>query len=302
MPAPGATEFVLDPAAYGLPTRDDLVKLRIWDIHYHGFLGGGMRQHLENLFYVERMGIERMLSLDIAATTTDPLGNMIAPEQKREIREYLEKNSDRVSGLIPIDPSQPVESCRKMEEWIAKGPCIGIKYYGGNPGGIVCSHQNNDVIIRLAAELKAVIYIHTWMKIGGQPRRPGGDNVRGESTPMDVALLAQRFPEVPLICGHSGGDWELGVRAVRPYKNVLIEFSGSDPHSGQVDFTVRELGAERLVWGGHGPSRSYSTELSKVLDADLTHDERLQIFGGNLRRIAAPIFRQKGINIQNSKG
>ncbi|MBI3465206.1 MAG: amidohydrolase family protein [Planctomycetes bacterium] len=290
----GAREFVLDPAAYGLPTRDDLVKLRIWDIHYHGFLRGGLRQHEENLFYVERMGIERMLSLDIAGSPDDALGSSLSADQKREIREYLEMNADRVSGLIPIDPSQPVESCRKIEEWVARGPCVGIKYYGGNPGGVACSHQDNDAIIRLAAELHAVIYIHTWMKIGGQPRRPGGDNLPGESTPMDVALLAERFPNVPLICGHSGGDWELGVRAVRPFDNVYIEFSGSDPHSGQVDYTVGELGANRLVWGGHGPSRSYSTELSKVLDADLTHDQRLQIFGGNLRRIAAPIFRQKG--------
>ncbi|MCI0360501.1 MAG: amidohydrolase family protein [Planctomycetaceae bacterium] len=294
---PSAREFALNPAAYGLPTRDDLVKLRIWDIHYHGFFGGGIRQHEENLFYVERMGIERMLSLDIAGSATDPLGTSIADEKKREIREYLEKHADRVSGLIPIDPSQPVESCRKMEEWIRRGPCIGIKYYGGNPGGVVCSHQDNDAIIRLAAELNAVIYIHTWMKIGGQPRRPGGDNERGESTPMDVAQLAERFPTVPLICGHSGGDWELGVRAVRPHENVYIEFSGSDPHSGQVDFTVRELGASRLIWGGHGPSRSYSTELSKVLDADLTGDQRMQIFGGNLRRIAAAIFRKKGYKL-----
>jgi uncharacterized protein len=290
-------EFVLDPAAYGLPTRDELVKLRIWDMHYHGFMNGGIRAHEENLFYVERMGIERMLSLDIAGSANDPLGNSLPSERKREIREYLETHADRVCGLIPIDPSQPVESCRKMDEWIARGPCIGIKYYGGNPGGVECSHPDNDVIIRLAAELKAVIYIHTWMKIGGQPRRPGGDNLRGESTPMDVAELAQRFPSVPLICGHSGGDWELGVRAVRRHPNVYIEFSGSDPHSGQVDYTVKELGADRLIWGGHGPSRSYSTELSKVLDADLTHEQRLQIFGGNLRRIAAPIFEQKGLKI-----
>jgi len=40
--------------------------------------------------------------------------------------------------------------------------------------------------------------------------------------------------------------------------------------------------------------RSDSTKLAKVLDADLTHEQRLQVFGGNLRRIAAPIFRQKG--------
>jgi len=295
--ASGHREFALNPAAYGLPTRDDLVKLRIWDIHYHGFMNGGIRAHEENLFYVERMGIERMLSLDIAGTTADPLGNSLSADKKREIREYLEKNSDRVSGLIPIDPTQPIESCRKMEEWIRQGPCIGIKYYGGNPGGVVCSHPDNDAIIRLAAEMNAVIYIHTWMKIGGQPRRAGGDNERGESTPTDVALLAERFPSVPLICGHSGGDWELGVRAVRRHENVYIEFSGSDPHSGQVDYTVRELGAGRLIWGGHGPSRSYSTELSKVLDADLTHEQRLQIFGGNLRRLAGPIFRQKGYKL-----
>lgn len=292
-----AREFALNPAVYGLPTRDDLVKLRIWDIHYHGFYGGRLRQHEENLFYVERMGIERMLSLDIAGSPTDPLGTSLSADKKREIREYLEKNTDRVSGLIPIDPSQPVESCRKIEEWIRHGPCIGIKYYGGNPGGVVCSHPDNDAIIRLAAELNAVIYIHTWMKVGGQPRRPGGGNDRGESTPAEVAMLAERFPDVPFICGHSGGDWELGVRAVRRLENVYIEFSGSDPHSGQVDYTVRELGASRLIWGGHGPSRSYSTELSKVLDAELTHAERLQIFGGNLRRIAAPIFRQKGYKL-----
>jgi len=100
-----------------------------------------------------------------------------------------------------------------------------------------------------------------------------------------------------MICGHSGGDWELGVRAVRPYKNVLLEFSGSDPHSGMVDYAVKELGADRLVWGGHGPSRSYATELGKIFDADLSECDRTKILGGNLRRICAPIFRKKGIKI-----
>ena len=109
--------------------------------------------------------------------------------------------------------------------------------------------------------------------------------------------MARRFPDVPLICGHSGGDWELGVRAVRRFRNVYIEFSGSDPHSGQVDFTVAEVGADRLVWGGHGPSRCYSTELAKVFDADLTLAQREKIFGGNLRRIAEPIFRKKGYKV-----
>ena len=150
---------------------------------------------------------------------------------------------------------------------------------------------------KLAAELEVHVYIHTWLKVGGTPRLPGGDNLPSESTPMDVAKLAQRFPQVAIICGHSGGDWELGVRAVRAYKNVLLEFAGSDPHSGMVDYAIRELGVDRLVWGGHGPSRSYATEMGKVLDADISKADRMKIFGGNLRRICAPIFRKKGIKI-----
>lgn len=288
-----AREFVHDPAAYGLPTRDDLVRLRIWDMHYHGLSGGNLQQHAENLFYVERMGIERMFSLDIAGSAEDPLGSTIAADAKGRIREFLEENRDRVSGLIAVDPSRPVESCRKIEDWIGNGPCVGIKYFGANPSGATCSHPDNEAIIRLAAELHAIVYIHAWTKVGGQPRRPEGGNLAGESTPRDVAKLAARFPNVPLICGHSGGDWELGVRAVRAFENVYIEFSGSDPHSGQVDYTVGEVGVYRLIWGGHGPSRSYSTELSKVLDADLTDAQRGEILGGNLRRIATPIFRQK---------
>ncbi len=289
--------FTLNAADFGLPTRDDLVASRIWDLHYHGLDGGDLRLHQQTMFYVERMGIERVLSLDIAGSQQDPLGHSIPARKKQEIRRFLEDNSDRVSGLIPIDPGQPRESCRKIEEWVRDGPCVGIKYYGGNPSGITCSHSNNDPIIELAAELQALIYVHAWLIVGGEPRRPGGANHPGESTPLDVAQLAERFPKLPIICGHSGGDWELGVRAVQPQPNVYIEFSGSDPHSGQIDFTVAQLGVDRLVWGGHGPSRSYSTELAKVLDADLDPSQRKQILGGNLRRIAAPIFQRKGQRI-----
>jgi predicted TIM-barrel fold metal-dependent hydrolase len=294
---PSTTEFTLNPADYGLPTRDELRKLRIWDIHYHGLWEGNLTKHEQTMVFVDRMGIEHVLSLDIAGTPADPLGKLVPAEKKKEVRRFLEMNSNRVSGLIPIDPSEPLGSCQKIEEWIANGPCVGIKYYGGNPGGVTCSHADNDAIIRQAAKLNALVYIHTWYQVGGQPRRPGGGNAAGESTPEDVALLARRFPDVPLICGHSGGDWELGVRAVRPYRNVHIEFSGSDPHSGQVDFTVAELGVDRLIWGGHGPSRSYSTELAKVFDADLTQAQREKIFGGNLRRLADQIFRKKGYKL-----
>lgn len=279
---PGNPATDLSPEDCGLPSREELAGLRIWDLHYHG-----IDRHGDMEPYFTRMGIERMFSLDLG----------MSPEREDAHRRILEREKHRLSGLIRIYPSRPEETLAAMEKWVRNGPAIGIKYEGGDRTKLTCSHPNNDPIIRLAAELGAVVYIHSWLKVGGDPRSLAGANNAGEATPMDVAALAKRFPDVPLICGHSGGSYELGVRAVRPHRNVLFEFSGSDAHSGEVDYAVKELGVDRIVWGGHGPTRSYSTELSKVLDADLDREGRMMVLGRNLRRIAAPILRRKGVQV-----
>jgi len=291
-----AREFFIHPADYGLPTREDLVAYRIWDNHFHGFMAQNpIEQYERNSFFVERMGIERSISQDVGGTLDNPLDPY---KYDADILRILERDKDRLSARTPIDPAYPEKSCTKIEKWIRDGPCIGIKYPGGLKNSVRCSHPNNDPIMRLAADLGVHVYIHSWLQVGGNPRMPGGGNGESESTPMDVAQLAQRFPDVAIICGHTGGDWELGVRAIRPHEKVLMEFAGSDPHSGMVDYAMAELGAHRLVWGGHGPSRSYATELSKVLDANISKADRMKIFGGNLRRICASIFQKKGMPIE----
>ncbi len=292
----GPLDFALNPSDYGLPTRDELLSYRIWDNHFHGFAAADpIAQYENNNFFVERMGIEHSIAMEVGGTLEKPFDPY---PHDVEILKILERDKQRLSGRTPIDPAFPAESCAKIEKWIRDGPCIGIKYPGTGTKAITCSHPNNDPIMRLAAEFNVHVYIHTWLKVGGTPRLPGGGNLESESTPMDVAVIAQRFPQVTIICGHSGGDWELGVRAVRPFKNVFLEFAGSDPHSGMVDYAVKELGAERLVWGGHGPSRSYATELGKVLDADISKADRMKILGSNLRRICAPALAKKGLKIE----
>src|SRR5262245_37115310 len=114
MATPAANTFALNPADYGLPTREELRKLRVWDMHYHGLWEGNLRRHEETMVTVDRMGIERVLSLDIAGTPADPLGNQIPAERKRELRRFLEAHTDRVYGLIPIDPGNPLDSCKKI--------------------------------------------------------------------------------------------------------------------------------------------------------------------------------------------
>jgi hypothetical protein len=195
----------------------------------------------------------------------------------------------------------------KLNRLIADGPMVGMKIAGSDG---TCSQPVYDPVFERAAQLKAGIYIQSWYKSGAGPISPNAGNVtvyppalpgglltQHESTPRDVVELASRRPETPLICGHSGGDWELGIRTVRAAKNVLIGISGSFPTRGFVEMAVRELGADRVIYGSDVPGRSFSSQLAKVYGAAISDAEKQQIFMGNLHRILTPILNAKGIHI-----
>ncbi len=55
---------------------------------------------------------------------------------------------------------------------------------------------------------------------------------------------------------------------------------------------VRELGAERIVFGSHLPSRSLGTELGKVLAAEISEADKRLILGENYRRLLDPILQK----------
>src|SRR5207253_9579094 len=146
-----------------------------------------------------------------------------------------------------------------------------------------------DPIIKRAAELKALVLQHTWFNATG--------NLPGSSTPADLAELARRHPTVPLICGHTGGDWELGIRAIRDCKNVVVELSGFDPTAGVTEMAVRELGAERVLFGSDAGNRSFASQLAKVLGAEVSDTAKRLILGANLKRLLSPILKMKGIRV-----
>ena len=155
-------------------------------------------------------------------------------------------------------------------------PCVAVKIVS-----IRWSH--------CAAELQAPILQHTWSKITG--------NLPGESTADDLAVLAARHPAASFIAAHTGGDWEIGIRAIRATPNVTAEICGGDPTSGMVEMAVRELGAERVIYGSDFPGRSFASQLAKVLGAEIPEEARRLILAGNLRRMLTPICTAKGITL-----
>ena len=259
---------------------------RIWDLHCHLTAGVGRtpaERMAELMRYAERMGIER-----VCVYMGWPITQHPSPERLREendqILEALEHWHDRAFGFCYVSGEHVEASLREIDRCVRDGPMVGIKLWVAKR----CSDPQLDPIIRRAAELKAVIFQHTWLKTDS-------GNLPGESTPQDLVALARRHPGVPLICGHTGGTWELGIRAVRPVKEISIDLAGSDPTAGLVEMAVRELGARRIIYGSDAGGRSFASQLGKVLGADISQADRDLILSGNLRRLMAPILREKGV-------
>lgn len=278
--------------------------MKIWDLHCHPegdrVPGETLLEKVENLLRISnRMGIERLcLFLRLGETVAE-----------KDALEVFKRYPDKLFGFVWMSLWKDTVQANidKLNRWVSDGPMIGMKLAGTDG---ICSLPVYDPVFEHAARLNALIYVHAWFMTGAglvypnaghvtefPPVLPGGLFKPNESTPRDVVELASRRPEIPVICGHSGGDWELGIRTVRAEENVLIDISGSFPTRGFVEMAVRELGAERVIYGSDIPGRSFSSQLGKVHGAAISDADKQLIFSGNLRRIMTPILKNKGMSI-----
>jgi uncharacterized protein len=258
--------------------------MRIWDLHCH-FPQTGLSpvQRIENLLRAaDRMNVERLCLYMGYPMVQDPSPEIMRA-QNDQVLSVLPKWPDRLLGFVYLNPKHSAESLAELDRCVAHGPMVGVKLWVAKH----CNAPELDAIVQRAHDLKAVIFQHTWIKVTA--------NYEGESTPMDLAELAQRHPDIPLICGHTGGDWEQGIRAIAPVKNTFSDLAGSDPVNGYTEMAVRELGADRIIYGSDVAGRSFASQLAKVHGADISDEAKKKIFAENLIGLLTPILKEKGI-------
>ena len=272
----------------GLPSPEQLKSYRIWDSYFtpaysHPGADGSStlvadierampavrKGEFEKLCYFPHVGI---------GTTTDADFEKLARSRSDITLNVMERWPKLLLGMIQLNANDVPASLDALNRWLRDGPMIGVYFRGGGVGSLTCTHPNFHPLIERIAELRGVIMQHTWFVTGGK-QSPGA------STPSELAEVAAKFPEQKFVCAHAGGEWQRGIRAVQNSPNILIETSGFDASAGFIEMAVRELGAERIVFGSHLPSRSLGTELSKVIAANITEADKQLILGENFRKL-----------------
>ena len=260
-------------------------RYRIWDGHSHleAIPGETAEKRMEVLIRcADRLGIERVILSQGFDSEDHPGPDTLRVENDR-VMAAVRRFPDRAYGSAYLSPAYPDFSLRELDRCVRDGPMVAI---GELEADKHCNVPEMDAIVERAAALNAPILQHTWLNADG--------NGPGESTPFDLVELAKRHPSASFICGHTGGDWERGIRIIRETPNICADLAGFDPTAGVVEMAVRELGPERVIYGSDVGGRSFASQLGQVLGADIPESARELILGGNLRRLLGPILRRKG--------
>ena len=197
-----------------------------------------------------------------------PRRNMV--KSNDVIFKLMEAYPSEVLGFCFIEPRSEVLVLKELKRSLMERKMVGVKLH------IDCKATDPllDPIMELVTEMGVPLLQHAWDKVTG--------NYEFESTPADVANLAERYPDAKIIMAHLYGARFKGILDVAPFENVYVDVSGGNPEAGVLEYAVEVLGPERIIFGSDVPGRDFSVQLSKVTGADLTDREKKLILSENM--------------------
>ncbi len=244
--------------------------------HLNGGSGGTLSfgEDEKILAAAERLGIDVMcVSILTRARPATPDGFR---EANRLLYEVTKRYPDRIWGYAYVNPGYQREAIDEIRRCVEEYGFVGVKLYNEYK----CTDPVVAPIVEETIALRVPILHHA-----GHIHYPYHEQPN-ISDGGDLAVLAGRYPEARLICGHvgGGGDWEWTIKAVRPAPNVYLDTSGSVFDAGMIDMAVRALGPERLLFGC---DLSFTAGVGKIRGAGLSREAHRLVMGGNMQALVA---------------
>lgn len=186
------------------------------------------------------------------------------------VSEVVKKYPGRFFGYIGINPHYPEitfeEICRC---WAKDMNAIKIhpETHDYSPDG-----KEYRKIYKFLQEKKGLILSHVW----------GVDAVK------TFGQLAGEYDKVTFILGHSGGKPKAMYEAIKvanQHKNIYLDLTGSYHYEGIIELMVKEVGADRVLFGTDAPFLDARPAVGRVGYANISDEEKIKIMGENMRDI-----------------
>lgn len=244
------------------------------DIHAHPLPDRPNEQACDRMVdLARRAGVDQLVLLGVVGR----YGPYPTVEQIQESNDvtlaWMNHRPDACHGFGYLNPQHDPAFSRAELDRCLDGGMKGIKLWIA----VKATDPRLDPIMELAADRDIPVLHHSWYKTV--------QAYEHESDPAEIADLARRHPKVKLIMAHLTGCGQRGVADIARCPNVSIDTSGSQPAAGMIEYAVRELGSERVVFGSDVCGRDFAVAAARVQGAKLTPRQRRLVLGGNAQRL-----------------
>lgn len=199
----------------------------------------------------------------------------VVRESNNAVLAAMERYPERIAGYCFVQPGNGAGALAEIDRCLDAG-MIGIKLYNQfkytDPAVFPIAEK---CIQRRIPFLGHSAFLTDPKTLASQPKT---------SHALDFCALSRRYPELLLIMGHvnGGGDWEWAIKGLRECSNVFLDTSGSVLEDQTIERCVRELGHQRVLFATDSTMEGC---VGKILSADLTAEQREDIFWRNFQRI-----------------
>jgi len=195
----------------------------------------------------------------------------------REVAKYVDRYKGRFRGSCVITPFRIDDALREIEECHRQFGFVWLGEFCNYMTGYKYETPEWTEVMKLAAKLNLIVQIHT--------------NTR------EMRYLAENFPENTIVFPHLGSAREdifARIEIVAKHKNTCIELSGSGiERVGILERAVKEIGADRVLYGSDFTINEPSAVIARVRNAFLTPEDRKKILFRNVERLLAKSVTQR---------
>ena len=172
-----------------------------------------------------------------------------------------------VRAYVAVNPNDTAFAVAEIDRGVALG-AIGLKLAAARR----CDDPRLDPVVDRARAHGLPILHHIWQhRLRHWPSQDISDGA-------DLAVLAQRHPDVAFILAHigGGGDYSHTFAAVGDVPNIYLDLSGSGVDRGMLDDALSAVGSSRLLWGADltlctGLAKLWALEVIGLTDDDLAN-------------------------------
>lgn len=250
--------------------------LRYKKIDAHAHVGLSEATPAEIIDLADRLGIGTLM-------ISKPMkpGSAGLPEEFRacndEVYRAVKEFPKRYIGMLTLNPTYLKESLEEIKRNVDRG-MAAMKLYNH----VKINNPLFYPIIEKFIDLKMIILMHS--PIGKSRVILNAKEPKNVSLPEDFVDIAKRYPEAMFQFAHIGGgiDWEDACKALQDSPNVYVDVSGSNNEGGMIDFALRYIGEDRLLFGC---DNSFYQSVGGMIAANLTEAQRKKLFFENYQAI-----------------